>query len=80
MLIKKSELKKKEEETKEIKTSSTFANTKNEFQTSESHLGQKKSIELINSINFIEQTMTTLSSCRKRLKTQSDLNLTQKDR
>lgn len=79
MLIKKSELK-KEEETKEIKTSSTFANTKNEFQTSESHLGQKKSIELINSINFIEQTMTTLSSCRKRLKTQSDLNLTQKDR
>ena len=34
-------------------------------------------IELINVINFIEQTMATLSSYGKRLKTQLGFNLTQ---
>ena len=69
-----------QEETKAIKTSSTCANSKNEYQASLSHGSQEESIELINVINFIEQTMTTLSSYGKRLKTQLDFNLTQQDK
>ena len=68
------------EETKELKTSNTCANSKNEFQVSVSHGGQEENIELINVINFIEQTMATLSSYGKRLKTQLDFNLTQQDK
>ena len=52
----------------EIKTSNTRTNSKNEFQASVFHGGQEENIELINVINFIEQTMATLSSNGKRLK------------
>ena len=69
-----------QEETKEMKTSNTGANSKKEFQVSVSYGGQEENIELINVINFIEQTMVTLSNQRKRLKTQLDFNLTQKDK
>ena len=69
-----------QEETKEIKTSNRCANSKNEFQASVSRGGQEENIELINLINFIEQTMTSLSSYGKRLKTQLDFNLTQQDK
>ena len=40
----------------------------------------RRNIELIKVINFIEQTMTTLSSYGKRLKAQLDFNLTQQDK
>ena len=69
-----------QDETKEIETSNTRADSKNEFQASVSHRGQEENIELINVINFIEQTMATLSSYRKRLKTKLDFNLTQQDK
>ena len=69
-----------QEETEEIKTSNTCTNSKNEFQTSVSHGGQRENIEQINVINCIEQTMTTLSSYGKCLKTQIDFNLTQQDK
>ena len=69
-----------QEGTKEIKTSHARANSKNEFQASVSHGGQEENIELINVKNFAEQTMTTLSSYGKRLKTQLDFNLTQRDK
>ena len=45
-----------------------------------SHGGQEENIELINVMNFIEQTMTTLSSYGKSLKIQLDPNLTQQDK
>ena len=51
-----------QEEKKEIKTSNACANSKNEFHASVSHGGQEENIELINVINFIVQTMATLSS------------------
>ena len=66
-----------QEETEETKTSNTLANSKDVFQASASHGGQEENIELINVINFIDKTMTTISSYGKRLKTQSDFNLTQ---
>ena len=45
-----------------MKISKIRANSKNEFQASLSHKDQEENIELINVINFVEQTMTTLSS------------------
>ena len=52
-----------QEETKEIKTSNTRANSKNELQASTSHGGQEKNIELVNVIKL-------------DLKAQLDFNLT----
>ena len=69
-----------QEKTKEIKTSNTKANSKNGFQASLSHGGQEENIELINVTNFIEQTMNSISSYERRLKTQLDYNLTQQDK
>ena len=69
-----------QEGAEEIKTSNTRTNSKNEFQTSLSHGSLEENIELINVMNFIEQTMATLSSYRKRLKTQLDLNLTEQNK
>ena len=51
-----------------MNASSTSASLKNKFPAS--HGGQEENIELINVINFVEQTMTTLSSYGKRFKTQ----------
>ena len=48
-----------QEDTKEIKTSNTCANSKNEFPGCVSHGGQKENIEQINFMNPVEQTMTS---------------------
>ena len=54
--------------------------SKNENMDSVSHVSQKKNVELITVINFIQQTMRTLSNCGQQLKTQLNLNLTQQDK
>ena len=45
-----------------------------------SHGGQQEYVDLITVINFIEQTMKTLSNYLEQLKTQLDFNLTQQDK
>ena len=54
-----------QKEARETKTSNTRSNSKNGFQASVSHLVQEENIKLLNIINFIEQTMATLSSHEK---------------
>ena len=54
--------------------------SKNENMDSVSHVSQKKNVELITVINFIQQTMRALSNCGQQLKTQLNLNLTQQDK
>ena len=68
------------QEEEEIKHSKHVQIKKNEFQAFVSHWVHEENIELINAINFIEQTMTALSSYGKHLKTQLDFNLTQQDK
>ena len=54
--------------------------SKKDNTASVSHRGQQEHVELITVINFIEQTMKTLSNHGEQLKTQLDFNLTQQDK
>ena len=69
-----------QEETQETEISNIRTYSKNDFQASVSQRSQEENIELINVINVMEQTMITLSSFGKRLKTQLVLNLIQQDK
>ena len=69
-----------QEETQETEISNIRTYSKNDFQASVSQRSREENIELINVINVMEQTIITLSSFGKRLKTQSILNLIQQDK
>ena len=64
----------------EMYRNNTNSESKNENTASVSHGGQQENVELITIINFIEQTMKTLSSYGEQSKTQLDFNLTQQDK
>ena len=64
----------------EMYRNNTNSESKNENTASVSHGSQQENVELITVINFIEQTMKTLSSYGEQLKTQLDFNLTQQDK
>ena len=64
----------------EMYKSKIISESKNENTTTVSHGGQQENPKLITVINFIEQTMRTLSNYGEQLKTQLDFNLTQQDK
>ena len=64
----------------EMYKSNTNSESKNENTASVSHGGQQENVDLITVINFIQQTMKTLSNYGEQLKTQLDFNLTQQDK
>ena len=61
----------------EMYRNNTNSESKNEHTASLSHGGQQENAVLI---NFIEETMKTLSNYGEQLKTQLDFNLTQQDK
>ena len=64
----------------EMYRNNTNSESKNENTVSLSHGGQQENAALITVINFIEETMKTLSNYGEQLKTQLDFNLTQQDK
>ena len=64
----------------EIYKNNIILESKNENTDSVSHGDQQENVQLITVINFIEQTMKTLSNYGEQLKTQLDFNLTQQDK
>ena len=64
----------------EIYKNNIILESKNENTDSVSHGDQQENVQLITVINFIEQTMKTLSNYGEQLKTQLDFNLTQQEK
>ena len=64
----------------EMYKSNIISESKNESTASVSHGGQQVNVQLITIINFIEQTMKTLSNYEEQSETQQEFNLTQQDK
>ena len=89
----KKEIRELKEEIKALKLSNTKKTaTKNPFSSkqntgsknvnlaSTTFGGQNEAVQLLTTINFIQETMTPLSSYSEQLKTQLDFSLTQQDK
>ena len=61
----------------EIYKNNIISELKNENAASVSHRDEQENVQLITVINFMKQTMKTLSNYGEQLKTQLDFNLTQ---
>ena len=64
----------------EMYKSNIISESKNKSTASVSHGGQQVNVQLITIINFIEQTMKTLSNYEEQSETQLEFNLTQQDK
>lgn len=65
--------------TTETSTSKSKDISKNDNTASVLNSGQQENVNFFTVINFVEQTIKTLTNYREHLKTQLDFNLTQQD-